>query len=110
MSAPEITIEHIKQACHWAISAASEARSIAGYLRAYNQKTWDCGTTCCIWGAAWLAVYGRPYLKGVNGPERASWADKSPLHLNLMFSMEGPSTRLEEILAIIAEAEAEVHP
>ena len=67
---PEITIDHIKQACEWAKSAKDSPKPIDGLERQYSQGDWDCGTACCIWGAASILSGNGPTK---NGPP-ADWA------------------------------------
>lgn len=70
----KVTIAHVRQAVLWAQAAVKEgqAGSLGGKDIEYNQDSWshnpdhdpsrnslkyeptDCGTTCCIWGAAFL--------------------------------------------------------
>jgi hypothetical protein len=47
-----ITLDHIKKAAEWAANAGSEPLPLDGLTRRYDQSDWDCGTACCMWGAA----------------------------------------------------------
>ncbi len=62
-SEAEITVEHIAQAVEWAKGAA-EPCPIDGTKRRYAQSSWDCGTSCCIWGAAHLLARGTAATSG----------------------------------------------
>ncbi len=74
----EVTLEHIKKACEWAIEARGKGRvPIDGKLREYDQCSWDCGTACCIWGAAnILAGNDQDDSLGIN----KSWGEQSKAH------------------------------
>ena len=47
--------EHVIRAIRWAMGQEE-----IGIDRTYDQSTWDCGTSCCIWGAAHLIATGQP--------------------------------------------------
>ncbi len=66
----EITVEHIAAAVEWA-KGAVEPQPIDGTTRKYVQSSWDCGTSCCIWGAAHLLARGAP---ATSGPPEEWWA------------------------------------
>lgn len=74
----EVTLEHIKKACEWAIEARGKGKvTIDGHAREYEQSTWDCGTSCCIWGAANIFAGNDPDDSfGIND----SWAIQSRAH------------------------------
>jgi len=92
----EVTLDHIRQACQWARTAAAPT-PIDGQVRKYNQSNWDCGTSCCIWGAASILAGNGP---ATDGPP-AEWAKRSAAHqltFALMCSSSGDPERIEKAL------------
>ena len=67
----DVTLEHIRQAAEWAKTARDAPQPIDGFTRQYSQDVWDCGTACCIWGAANILAGNGP---ADVGPLR-SWDD-----------------------------------
>ena len=59
-----ITLDHVRQAAEWAMKAASEPQPIDGLTRKYRQSDWDCGTSCCMWGAASIMAGCGPAKEG----------------------------------------------
>ena len=66
---PEITLEHVRQAAEWAKQAMDAPKPIDGETRKYNQGQWDCGTSCCMWGAASLIAGAG----AASGPPPREW-------------------------------------
>lgn len=98
----EVTIDHIRQAVEWARKAQNKPQPIDGLVRRYSQKSWDCGTSCCIWGAAHIIAGNGPTIKR----PRFSWANQSRLHTQLYYAMQNPDAGLEdfeELLGSIVE-------
>jgi hypothetical protein len=60
----QVTIEHVRQAVEWAKTAQKDTCPIDGTTRRYNQSNWDCGTSCCIWGAASILAGNGPATEG----------------------------------------------
>ncbi len=60
----QITREHVLAACEWAIQHRDSAGEIGGVARRYEQSSWDCGTACCVWGAASLLAGLGPATDG----------------------------------------------
>jgi len=92
----EVTLEHVRQACQWAKTAAAPT-PIDGQVRKYDQAKWDCGTSCCIWGAASIIAGNGP---ATSGPP-AEWAKRSAAHqltFALMCSSSGDPERIEKAL------------
>jgi hypothetical protein len=59
-----ITLDHIEAAAKWAIRArkAKKAIKIDGVKRVFGMSRYECGTACCIAGAAAL-IAGVPVLR-----------------------------------------------
>jgi hypothetical protein len=80
---PEITLDHIRAACQWARNAAAAdapqpiGEAGDGLTRAYDQAHWECGTSCCVWGAASILSGNGPAIEG----PPAAWAAQSAGHL-----------------------------
>jgi len=57
-----ITSEHLRAAIVWAERAEAEPQPPADGVEArhYGQRVWDCGTACCLHGAAHLIARGEP--------------------------------------------------
>lgn len=72
MTLAPITSAHLLAALDWA-----EGRSTPPQLadRAYDQELWDCGTACCIHGAAHLLARG---AYATHGPADEDYADLPP--------------------------------
>src|ERR1700723_512218 len=58
-----ITLDHIRQAAEWA-QKAKLPTPLDGVTRQYDQSQWDCGTSCCIWGAASILAGNGPATSG----------------------------------------------
>lgn len=93
-----ITLDHVKAAAEWALTA-QEPCQIDGLTRRYAQDSWDCDTSCCMWGAASI-------LAG-NGPASAGppkeWADDAQKKL-VAALLNSAATCPRQILDIIAKA------
>lgn len=72
MTVDPITSAHLLAALAWAEGACTPAQ-LAG--RSYNQEEWDCGTACCIHGAAHLLARGEP---ATHRPDLEDYADLPP--------------------------------
>jgi hypothetical protein len=94
----EITLEHIRKAAEWAKSA-SEPTPIDGVTRRYDQGHWDCGTACCMWGAASIIAGNGPALSGP--PE--GWAINSQRKLVRALLNSG-STTPEQVIEVLDKA------
>ena len=93
----EITLDHIAAACRWAKKAIAEPLAIDGLERKYDQSSWDCGTSCCIWGAASIASGNGPAKSGPP-PE---WVAQSGSHLLAAALMNSGSSTPEQIEAVL---------
>ncbi len=91
----DVTVDHIKAACEWA-KTAKEPQAIDGQTRRYNQSNWDCGTSCCIWGAAHILAGNGP---ATSGPP-AEWAAKDLRHILLAGLMNSGLSTPDQIAAI----------
>lgn len=79
-----VKLSHIKQATIWAKGWG--AKPLNGKTLIYDQKRWSmevgknrrpvCGTTCCIWGAAYYLANGK---MTDNGPGY-EWWQQSDVH------------------------------
>jgi hypothetical protein len=90
-----ITLEHIKAACEWA-KTADEPTPIDGGVRKYDQSNWDCGTSCCIWGAASIISANGPAKSGPS----AEWAAQSAAHILAAALMNSGSSTPDQILEV----------
>ena len=93
---PEITFGHIRQAAEWA-KTAQEPCAIDGEVRKYDQSDWDCGTACCMWGAASL-------MSG-NGPAKTGpdwkWASTDIVHVLIAGLLRLANTKPEQVTALL---------
>jgi len=71
-STAPLTREHLLLACEWAERGLP---TIGGAPRVYDQSYWDCGTACCLHGAAHLAARGTP---ATYGPQVGDYTDLAP--------------------------------
>jgi len=71
---PPLTSEHLREALAWSERASEEPQPLAEGVgpRRYRQREWDCGTACCLHGAAHLIALGVP---ASCGPSRGDYAD-----------------------------------
>ena len=93
----EITLDHIREAALWA--AAEHQGPLAGVQRVYNQTCWDCGTACCIWGAANLLAGNGPVCGGPSW----EWAKMSPKRTLIARLLASGYTTPEQILRYLDE-------
>ena len=96
----EITLKHVAQAVEWAKGAAAP-QPIDGLVRKYSQAQWDCGTTCCIWGAASIIAGNGP---ATCGPSEA-WAAQSHKHAALSGLMRSVMSSIEMIENLLRGAD-----
>jgi hypothetical protein len=97
----EVTLEHVKAAAEWAKQAKEDYMPIDGLTRRYKQWEWDCGTACCIWGAAHIIAGNGP----AGGPPSNEWAAKSPAHAVVNGLLCSGQTVPEQVLAILSDAD-----
>lgn len=89
-----LTKEDLLAACDWA--------ERDGYLhgRMYDQQDWDCGSACCLHGAAHLIAYGEP-AKG--GPSDDDYGDlRSDIRAGVISVLWSPGGTPELIRRVIA--------
>ena len=91
-----ITLEHIRQAAEWAKETGQTPRPIDGLTRSYSQTSWDCGTSCCMWGAASIIAGCGPTKYGPSD----EWAAQSPGHKLAAAIMNSGKTTPEQMLAL----------
>jgi hypothetical protein len=96
----EITLSHIKQAAEWARDAKEAPKPIDGMTRLYRQGQWDCGTSCCMWGAASI-ISGNGITH--DGPT-AEWASQTLLHLGAAGLMNSGTSSPEQMLELLSKA------
>ena len=58
----KLTSKHLLKACDLA-EKAEKRIEVRGYKRKYRQDRWECGTSCCIHGFAYLLAKGKPLPK-----------------------------------------------
>ncbi len=96
---PDVALDHIRKAAKWA-KAANVPTPLDGTTRRYDQSQWDCGTACCMWGAASI-------LAG-NGPAKCGppdeWATDARSKLVVALLNSGYTTP-EQMLAILDSAD-----
>jgi hypothetical protein len=96
----DITLDHIRAAAEWARDAANEPKPIDGQTRKYNQGQWDCGTSCCMWGAASLLAGCGP----ASGPPPEDWLSDH-VHVAVNGLLCSGMTRPEQMLALLDSAD-----
>ena len=93
-----VALDHVREAVRWAMRGGGK---LNGRERVYDQAGWSepiydgnavapCGTTCCVWGAAYLQATGKDTRKGPCN----EWCYQSPLHTELYFAMCNPEARV----------------
>ena len=96
----KITLLEIKKAAEWAKEAGQEAKPIDGLNRQYKQSIWDCGTSCCMWGAASIATGNGPALAGPT----LEWTMQSLLHVCVAGLLNSRSSTPEQMLELLSSA------
>ena len=96
----KITLEEIKKAAEWA-KEASEPKPIDGTTRKYDQSNWDCGTSCCMWGAASIATGNGPASSGPT-PE---WSAQSHLHVCVAGLLNSGNSSPEQVIELLRGAD-----
>jgi len=96
----KITLEEIKKAAEWA-KEASEPKPIDGTTRKYDQSNWDCGTSCCMWGAASIATGNGPASSGPT-PE---WSAQSHLHVCVAGLLNSGNSSPEQVIELLSGAD-----
>ena len=99
-AANEVTLDHIRAAAEWA-RTAEQPTPLDGTIRRYDQGQWDCGTACCIWGAASILAGNGPAKEGP--PQE--WRKKDAQHRIVSALMCSGGTRPEQILEILTRAD-----
>jgi hypothetical protein len=98
----EVKFRHIKKACKWAMKANFEMQPLAGKPRLYNQETWRCGTSCCIWGAAWELAGNGQLRDSVHGRETIEkFAESSEAHDVLAYMLCQWDTEPQNVLGLL---------
>jgi hypothetical protein len=97
----EVTLDHVRQACEWAERAGEEPQPIDGATRRYNQGNWDCGTSCCVWGAAHLIAGNGP---AQGGPPR-EWVGQSLRHTVVAGLLQSGRSTPAQIALILSGAD-----
>jgi hypothetical protein len=98
LDASKITLDHIRQAAEWA-KTAQEPQPLDGMVRKYHQGDWDCGTSCCMWGAACILAGEGPAASGPPG----EWA-KSPIEIAAVGIMRSGMSTPDQMLALLRGA------
>lgn len=109
----EITFEHIRAAAEWALTAKDKPMPIDGTERMYRQHTWECGTTCCIWGAAKILATGKPFELDPGSIYYSSeaefaiedWSEESDSHFDIYDLLSDQRSTPEEVLSLLDEIE-----
>lgn len=96
----DVTLDHIAAACTWAKDAAKPC-AIGSEIRSYNQSGFDCGTTCCIWGAASILAGNGPAKEGPS----TVWALQSARHQAVTGLLCSITSTPEQIAALVTRAD-----
>jgi hypothetical protein len=96
----EITLDHIRQAAEWAKTAYDQPKEIDGLTRRYDQGNWDCGTACCMWGAASIVAGNGPAITGPSD----KWAAQSTTHAVAVGLMRSASSTPDQMLLFLSDA------
>jgi hypothetical protein len=101
--APEhISIDHIRSAAEWAIAARNTPLRVGKTTRQYDQETFDCKTTCCIWGAAMHMMGPSSELSPFDFDHALKrWSRQSSLHSQIATWLLRTDTIPEDVIAII---------
>ncbi len=94
-----ITLDHALKGALWAKDAKGIC-PIDGHQRKYCQNDWDCGTSCCMWGAASLIAGQGPAKTGPS----AMWAAQSLIHTAAAGIMNSGITTPEQLIALLRGA------
>ncbi len=103
----EVTLDHIRKACEWAIKARGNRRPtpIDGQKRYYDQSVWDCGTACCVWGAANI-IAGNADCNDVED----AWEYEGEIHNEIASLMRLHSRNVPERILEILDKQNELDP
>jgi hypothetical protein len=96
----EITLDHIRQAAEWSETAINPCQ-IAGLTRSYDQSRWDCGTACCIWGAASIIAGNGP---ATDGPPE-DWSGKDLRKQLTVALLRSSATKPRQILDVLSRSD-----
>jgi len=92
-----ITLEHVRQAAEWASKAGRKPTPIDGLTRTYNQSQWDCGTDCCMWGAASILAGCGPAAAGPS----IEWSGQDLAHTLVASIMRTGNSTPKQMLALL---------
>lgn len=79
-----VTLEHVRLALEWAERGGGR---LDGTSRKYQQCVWDCGTACCVWGAARLIAGLSEHPNEFDNCPSEEWRCQSDLHIRLFDAM-----------------------
>lgn len=97
-----LTSAHLQVAAEWAIRARKVGKAIPidGAKRKYRQSKWDCGTACCLHGAAHLIARGTPTTYPPD--DHKDYADLDlPTYHKVMDILWDPTGTPEDLLAVL---------
>jgi hypothetical protein len=95
-----ITLEHVRKAAEWAKNAV-ETCPLGGTMRRYDQSDdWDCGTKCCMWGAASIIAGCGSATKGPSD----EWAAQSHIHVVAAGIMRSGMSTPDQMLNFMTRA------
>ena len=97
----EVTREHIIAACEWAETAQDMPAPLADCKMLYEQHTWHCGTSCCIWGAASIIAGNGPAAEGPSD----EWMKLDILHTGAAALMRSDCATPDQVLAFLRGAD-----
>ena len=93
-----ITLEHVQKAAEWAAKAGEEPLPLNGLVRHYDQSDWDCGTACCMWGAASIISGCGPTKEGPS----SEWSGQDLAHTLVAGIMRNGSSTPAQMIALLA--------
>jgi hypothetical protein len=102
-----ITLDHIRQAAEWARDARqrgnNEPTQIDGLpvTRRYDQGQWDCGTSCCMWGAAALIAGCNPVTQG----PPTEWIGGDAIRVGVYGLLRSRMTTPDQMLLLLTYAD-----
>ena len=96
-----ITLDHIKQAAVWAAQTKTESKPIGSLERSYKQSEWECGTSCCMWGAASILAGCGPAAAGPS-PE---WSGQDLWHTLVAGILRSGNSTPEQMLQLLRNAD-----
>jgi hypothetical protein len=93
-----ITLEHVAKAAEWAANAKDTPLPLDGLVRQYDQSDWDCGTACCMWGAASILAGCGPTKEGPS----SEWSGQDLAHTLIAGVMRSGISTPQQMLNLLS--------